>query len=215
MPVALARPVVERLAGPDSELHVIEGARHEVFNETDKRQRSTSWRASRSVSARAERGTDVLGQGSSKSPPHWTWPRSASCIWLRENGFGPWADGPASSAPTAKAVRQATPKHGGKRPWSGHAPASRLRALASRPPARAVSRAQRQTSASRSGGALDARTVRTRAVPAAGRWRPSRSSTPGRVRCFAADPGVAAGPAGSRARASYRRSKSDTAHRSR
>jgi alpha-beta hydrolase superfamily lysophospholipase len=26
---------VERLAGPDSELRIIEGARHEVFNETD------------------------------------------------------------------------------------------------------------------------------------------------------------------------------------
>jgi alpha-beta hydrolase superfamily lysophospholipase len=33
VPVDLARPVVERLAGPDSELHVLEGARHEVFNE--------------------------------------------------------------------------------------------------------------------------------------------------------------------------------------
>src|SRR3954470_11944003 len=33
VPVALARPVVERLAGPDSDLRVIEGARHEVFNE--------------------------------------------------------------------------------------------------------------------------------------------------------------------------------------
>jgi alpha-beta hydrolase superfamily lysophospholipase len=36
VPAALARPVVERLAGPDSELHVIEGARHEVFNEIGK-----------------------------------------------------------------------------------------------------------------------------------------------------------------------------------
>jgi alpha-beta hydrolase superfamily lysophospholipase len=36
VPVDLARPVVERLAGPDSELHVLDGARHEVFNETDK-----------------------------------------------------------------------------------------------------------------------------------------------------------------------------------
>ena len=35
VPVALAKPIVERLAGPDSELHVIDGARHEVFNETD------------------------------------------------------------------------------------------------------------------------------------------------------------------------------------
>ncbi len=33
VPVDFARPVVERLAGPDSELHVLEGARHEVFNE--------------------------------------------------------------------------------------------------------------------------------------------------------------------------------------
>lgn len=36
VPVELARPVVERLAGPDSELHIIEGARHEVFNELGK-----------------------------------------------------------------------------------------------------------------------------------------------------------------------------------
>src|SRR5919202_1791420 len=36
VPVALARPVVERLAGPNSELHVLEGARHEVFNELGK-----------------------------------------------------------------------------------------------------------------------------------------------------------------------------------
>lgn len=36
VPVALARPVVERLAGPDSDLRVLDGARHEVFNETDK-----------------------------------------------------------------------------------------------------------------------------------------------------------------------------------
>ncbi len=35
VPVALAKPIVERLAGADSELHVIDGARHEVFNETD------------------------------------------------------------------------------------------------------------------------------------------------------------------------------------
>jgi alpha-beta hydrolase superfamily lysophospholipase len=37
-PVALARPVVERLAGPDSELHIVEGARHELFNELSKAQ---------------------------------------------------------------------------------------------------------------------------------------------------------------------------------
>jgi alpha-beta hydrolase superfamily lysophospholipase len=36
VPLPLARPVVERLAGPDSEFVVIEGARHEVFNELDK-----------------------------------------------------------------------------------------------------------------------------------------------------------------------------------
>ena len=36
MPVALARPIVERLAGPNSELRVLEGARHEVFNELGK-----------------------------------------------------------------------------------------------------------------------------------------------------------------------------------
>jgi alpha-beta hydrolase superfamily lysophospholipase len=36
VPLALARPVVERLAGPDSDLHVLDGARHEVFNELDK-----------------------------------------------------------------------------------------------------------------------------------------------------------------------------------
>jgi alpha-beta hydrolase superfamily lysophospholipase len=35
VPVALARPVVERLAGPDSELLVLDGARHEVLNEID------------------------------------------------------------------------------------------------------------------------------------------------------------------------------------
>jgi alpha-beta hydrolase superfamily lysophospholipase len=33
VPVDLARPVVERLAGPDSELRVLDDARHEVFNE--------------------------------------------------------------------------------------------------------------------------------------------------------------------------------------
>jgi alpha-beta hydrolase superfamily lysophospholipase len=36
VPVDLARPVVERLAGPNSELHVLEDARHEVFNELGK-----------------------------------------------------------------------------------------------------------------------------------------------------------------------------------
>ena len=36
VPVVLARPVVERLAGPDSELHVLDGQRHEVFNELGK-----------------------------------------------------------------------------------------------------------------------------------------------------------------------------------
>jgi alpha-beta hydrolase superfamily lysophospholipase len=35
VPAGLAQPVVERLAGADSELVVIDGARHEVFNETD------------------------------------------------------------------------------------------------------------------------------------------------------------------------------------
>ena len=35
VPAGLAQPVVERLAGEDSELVVIAGARHEVFNETD------------------------------------------------------------------------------------------------------------------------------------------------------------------------------------
>jgi alpha-beta hydrolase superfamily lysophospholipase len=36
VPVELARPVVERLAGPDSAFHVVDGARHEVFNELGK-----------------------------------------------------------------------------------------------------------------------------------------------------------------------------------
>ena len=36
VPVDLARPVVERLAGPDSDLRVVAGARHEVFNELGK-----------------------------------------------------------------------------------------------------------------------------------------------------------------------------------
>jgi alpha-beta hydrolase superfamily lysophospholipase len=36
VPVDLARPVIERLAGPDSELHVLEGARHEVLNELER-----------------------------------------------------------------------------------------------------------------------------------------------------------------------------------
>jgi alpha-beta hydrolase superfamily lysophospholipase len=35
VPAGLAQPVVERLAGERSELIVIDGARHEVFNETD------------------------------------------------------------------------------------------------------------------------------------------------------------------------------------
>jgi alpha-beta hydrolase superfamily lysophospholipase len=38
VPVDLARPVVERLAGPHSELHVLDGARHEVFNELGQEQ---------------------------------------------------------------------------------------------------------------------------------------------------------------------------------
>lgn len=36
VPRMLARPVVERLAGPDSELHVLAEQRHEVFNELGK-----------------------------------------------------------------------------------------------------------------------------------------------------------------------------------
>jgi alpha-beta hydrolase superfamily lysophospholipase len=36
VPLALARPIVERLAGPNSELRVLEGMRHEVFNELGK-----------------------------------------------------------------------------------------------------------------------------------------------------------------------------------
>jgi alpha-beta hydrolase superfamily lysophospholipase len=36
--VELARPVVERLAGRDSKLHVLKGARHELFNELGKAQ---------------------------------------------------------------------------------------------------------------------------------------------------------------------------------
>jgi alpha-beta hydrolase superfamily lysophospholipase len=36
VPVDLARPVVERLAGPDTDVHVLDGARHEVLNELDK-----------------------------------------------------------------------------------------------------------------------------------------------------------------------------------
>lgn len=35
VPVDLARPVVTRLAGLDTDVHVLEGARHEVFNELD------------------------------------------------------------------------------------------------------------------------------------------------------------------------------------
>jgi alpha-beta hydrolase superfamily lysophospholipase len=34
-PPELARPVVRRLAGPDTEWHLVEDARHEVFNELD------------------------------------------------------------------------------------------------------------------------------------------------------------------------------------
>jgi alpha-beta hydrolase superfamily lysophospholipase len=36
VPPGLARPVVERLAGPNSERHVVPDTRHEVFNELDK-----------------------------------------------------------------------------------------------------------------------------------------------------------------------------------
>src|SRR5919204_263656 len=36
VPVALARPIVERLAGPNSEVHVLAGMRHEGFNEVGK-----------------------------------------------------------------------------------------------------------------------------------------------------------------------------------
>jgi alpha-beta hydrolase superfamily lysophospholipase len=50
-PVELARPVVERLAGPDTELHILEGARHELFNELGKAQ------AIESVASFAERVT--------------------------------------------------------------------------------------------------------------------------------------------------------------
>src|SRR5215218_5051797 len=35
VPIDFARPVVERLAGADSDVRIIPGARHEVFNETD------------------------------------------------------------------------------------------------------------------------------------------------------------------------------------
>src|SRR4051812_14969300 len=38
VPVDLARPVVERLAGADSEVRVLDGARHEVLNELGKEQ---------------------------------------------------------------------------------------------------------------------------------------------------------------------------------
>ena len=38
VPLDLARPVIERLAGPDSEFHVLDGARHEVFNELGREQ---------------------------------------------------------------------------------------------------------------------------------------------------------------------------------
>jgi alpha-beta hydrolase superfamily lysophospholipase len=36
VPVDLARPVVERLAGPESAVHILDGGRHEVLNEIDK-----------------------------------------------------------------------------------------------------------------------------------------------------------------------------------
>ena len=36
VPVVLARPIVERLAGPNNEVYVLAGMRHEVFNELDK-----------------------------------------------------------------------------------------------------------------------------------------------------------------------------------
>jgi alpha-beta hydrolase superfamily lysophospholipase len=35
VPVDFARPLVERLAGEDTQMHVLDGARHEVFNELD------------------------------------------------------------------------------------------------------------------------------------------------------------------------------------
>jgi alpha-beta hydrolase superfamily lysophospholipase len=38
VPIALARPVVERLAGPGSEVHVLEGVRHEPFNDFGREQ---------------------------------------------------------------------------------------------------------------------------------------------------------------------------------
>lgn len=44
-PVEVARPVIERLAGSDTELHVLEGARHELFNELGKAQ-TIEWVAS-------------------------------------------------------------------------------------------------------------------------------------------------------------------------
>jgi alpha-beta hydrolase superfamily lysophospholipase len=36
VPIALARPLIERVAGPSSSWHVIEGARHEVVNELER-----------------------------------------------------------------------------------------------------------------------------------------------------------------------------------
>ncbi len=36
VPLAAARPWVERLKGPDFTERIVPGARHEVFNETDK-----------------------------------------------------------------------------------------------------------------------------------------------------------------------------------
>jgi alpha-beta hydrolase superfamily lysophospholipase len=38
VPVDLARPVIEHLAGPNSEMHTLDGARHELFNDFDKEQ---------------------------------------------------------------------------------------------------------------------------------------------------------------------------------
>ena len=56
VPLALARPVIERVAGPDSEFHVLDGARHEVLNELGKeRDHRAWWPASPSASPRAER----------------------------------------------------------------------------------------------------------------------------------------------------------------
>ncbi|HEY6761120.1 MAG TPA: lysophospholipase [Baekduia sp.] len=51
VPIALARPVVERLAGPASEVQILEGARHEPFNDFGRDQ------AIASVASFAERVT--------------------------------------------------------------------------------------------------------------------------------------------------------------